>query len=114
MTENISALEYGKSLGLYLKMVVSVSTFDDYNSFFNIYSEYEEACRRIMVLTPYEDLEEVNDSNPSEKFKRGILIDGSFWLEDYPLTINPSKINLEEVTLDKETIRFIESQRSIK
>lgn len=114
MTEKINALKYGKSLGLYLKMVVSVSTFDDYNSFFNIYSEYEEACRRIMVLTPYKDLEEVNDSNPSEKFKSGILVDGSYWLNDYPLTTNPSKINLEEVTLDEETMKFIESQRSIK
>lgn len=111
MENYIKAKEYGEKHGLYLKIVTSVSNFEDYNSFFNIYSEYEEACRRILVLTPFKELEEVYDNNPSEKFKKGVLIDGNYWLEQYPLIINPNKIELEEIYLSKEDIDYIKSQK---
>ena len=57
--EYINAIEAAKKYNLYLKAVVSVKSFDSYNSFFNIYDKSEEPCRRIIVLTKSKELEEV-------------------------------------------------------
>lgn len=111
MSFNISAKKYGEDKGLYLKIVTAVSNFQDYNSFFNIYSEYEEACRRILLLTPYKDLEEVYDISDSAKFRSGVLVEGNYWLDEYPLITNPNKINLDEVKISEETVKFIEEQK---
>ena len=101
----IKALDLAKELGFHLKLVTSVTTFENYNSFFNIYESYDEYCRRIVVLTPYEALEEVYDFNPAENLKEPILLDGNLWLKEYPLTTNPSTINLEHILVDKDQIK---------
>lgn len=100
--KTIKLNEIAKELGLYLKIVVSNKFFDTYNSFFNIFSETEEPCRRIVVLTPYKELEEVDDRNPGEAIINPILVDGSIWIKEYPLTVNPNKINLDQIEVSQE------------
>lgn len=103
---NIKAIDLAKELGLYLKVVVSTRTFDSYNSFYNIYGESEEPCRRIVVLTPYKDLEEVIDEKPSEKIEKYEVHHGNVWLQEYPLTTNPKNINLEDILVKKDKIKI--------
>ena len=45
----IKAIKAAKDLNLYLKVVTSTKSFENYNSFFNIYGDFEEPCRRIIV-----------------------------------------------------------------
>jgi hypothetical protein len=106
----IKALEVAKELNLYLKIVTTTASFENYNSFFNIYSEMEEPCRRVAVLTPYKDLEEITEldlSKPIEKLK---IIDNNLWIEEYPLTTNPETIKLEEIFIPKETYNIIKTE----
>ena len=100
--EYISALEVAKKHKLFLKVVTSVTTFDNYNSFFNIFTETEEYCRRILVLTKFKELEEVNEKDPSSSITEPILIEGNIWIMEFPLTTNPNKINLEEIEVSEE------------
>ncbi|MDS0524597.1 hypothetical protein NNC19_02830 [Clostridium sp. SHJSY1] len=108
----IKALDVADKLGLYLKIVTTTSSFENYNSFFNIYTDMEEPCRRVAVLTPYKDLEEVTEvdlSKPIEKLK---IIDNNLWIEEYPLTVNPKTIKLEDIYIPEETCDVI--KKSIK
>ncbi|MGV3024585.1 hypothetical protein ACED96_02565 [Clostridium thermobutyricum] len=89
---------------LFLKIVVSVGSFDNYNSFFNIYSEYEDACRRILVLTPYKELEEVNEFDKNKKIDTPIEHEGNLWIKEYNILTNPEKINLDEIDIEEELI----------
>jgi len=98
----INATDVAKELGLYLKIVISTKGFENYNSFFNIFSEMDEPCRRIVVLTPYKDLEEVNEDDPNNPIKKYTTIDGNLWIEEYSLRQNPSKILLEDVKIPEE------------
>jgi len=98
----IKACELAKELGLYLKLVTSNKFFDTYNPFFNIFDEVEEPCRRILVLTPYKELEEVNDKNPADPITEPLFIEGNIWIKEYPLTTNPNKLNLEEIEISEE------------
>ena len=98
----IKAKEVAEELGLYLKVVTSTSFFDTYNSFFNIFGEVEEPCRRIVVLTPYEELEEVTDENPDKEIINPIIVNKNIWIKEFPLTTNPNKINLEEIEISEE------------
>lgn len=107
MNNHIKAKDLAKQLGLYLKVVTSVKAFDNYNSFFNIYDQSDEPCRRIVVLTPYEDLEEVYDENPDEAITSPKFVDDSLWLEEYPLTTNPKNISLDEVCIDEILIKSL-------
>lgn len=95
--EYISVKDAAKEYGLFLKVVTSVKKFDSYNSFFNIYDEYEEACRRIVILTKNENLEEVYDESSNEEINEGKIIDGDIWVKDYSLLINPEKIDLNQL-----------------
>ncbi|MGL4876075.1 MAG: hypothetical protein ACRC30_15660 [Clostridium sp.] len=97
--------EIEEKYGLYLKMVISMGEFDNYNRFFNIYSEYEEACRRILVLTPYKELEEVNEFDKDKKITKPIKHEGNLWIREYELLQNPNKINLDEIEIDEEFIK---------
>ncbi|MGG7177568.1 hypothetical protein ACQPU1_08255 [Clostridium paraputrificum] len=101
----INLIEAGKKLGLYPKIVTSTKSFDNYNSFFNIFWEAEEPCRRIVVLTPYEELEEIDDRSPGEDIIKYEIIDGNIWIEEYPLTTNPDKIILENIKISKEIVK---------
>ena len=98
----VKAIDVAKELGLYLKVVTSTKSFDNYNSFFNIFTEMDEPCRRIIVLTPYQELEEVNDNYPSKPINKNEIIDGNLWIEEYSLSQNPSKISIEDVKIPEE------------
>lgn len=109
MDENfISALELSEKLNLYLKITTSIKSFDTYNSFYNIYSESDEPCRRIVVLTSYEKLEEVYDETPDKPLDDIIMIDGNVWVKEYPLTTNPKNIDLSEIYIRKNKVKEIE------
>ena len=100
--DNISAIDLAKELNLYLKIVTATSTFESYNSFFNIYDQYEEACRRIVVLTPYKDLEEIDDKDSDNKIVENSIIDGNVWLKEFSLLVNPNTIDLNDITISKD------------
>lgn len=98
--EYMNAIEAAHKYNLLLKIVTSVKSFDSYNSFFNIYDESEEPCRRIAVLTKTKELEEVYDVNPAEKISKCKIVDGVIWLKDYSLLISPNKIDLSDLIVD--------------
>lgn len=102
--KKVSILEVAKELCLIAKVVTSVKYYDNYNSFFNIYSENEEYCRRVVVLTPYEELEEVDDEDPSQEISGIKVVDGNAWIKTYPLTTNPNKILLEEILISEDDV----------
>lgn len=102
--EYINAVEAAEKYNLFLKVVTSVKSFDSYNSFFNIYDEYEEACRRIAVLTKTKDLEEVYDENSTEKINECKVVDGNIWIKEYSLLLSPEKIDLSNLIVDKNLV----------
>lgn len=102
--EYIKVIEAAEKYNLFLKVVTSVGNFESYNSFFNIYDEYEEACRRIVVLTKTKDLEEVYDENPTETINECKIVEGNIWVKDYSLLINPDKIDLTNLIVDKQLV----------
>lgn len=103
--EYIKVIEAAEKYNLYLKVVTAVRSFESYNSFFNIYDEYEEACRRIVVLTKIEDLEEVYDEDPNCAIDECKIIEGNIWIKDYSLLTNPDKIDLTNLVVDKQLVR---------
>lgn len=103
----VSAKELAKELEIYLKVVTSTKSFDNYNSFFNIFSQSEEYCRRVVVLTPYEELEEVEDYNADKPIITDEIIDGNLWLKEYPLIINPKNIDLENIFISKSLVKAV-------
>jgi hypothetical protein len=103
-TGYISAKEAAKKYNLFLKVVTSVKSFDSYNSFFNIYDMNEEPCRRIVVLTKTEELEEVYDETPTEKIDKCKIIDGNIWIKDYSLLTNPKKIDLSNLIVQEKLV----------
>ena len=105
--EYMNAIEAAKKYNLFLKVIVSVKSFDSYNSFFNIYEESEEPCRRIAVLTKTKELEEVYDENPNEKVDECKIVDGNIWLKDYSLLVNPDKIDLCNLIISKRLVEEI-------
>lgn len=102
--EYMNALEAANKYNLFLKVVTSVRSFDSYNSFFNIYDEAEEPCRRIAVLTKTKELEEVYDENSTEKIEKCKIVDGNIWIKDYSLLVNPNKIDLSDLVVDKKLV----------
>ncbi len=102
--EYINAIEAAKKYNLFLKVVTSVKSFDSYNSFFNIYDEAEEPCRRIVVLTKTSELEEVYDENPTEKLEECKIVDENIWIKDYSLLVIPDKIDLSDLMVDKKLV----------
>ena len=102
--EYINAIEAAKKYNLFLKVVTSVKSFDSYNSFFNIYDEAEEPCRRIVVLTKNKELEEVYDENPTEKIDECKIVDGNIWIKDYSLLVSPDKIDLSDLIINKKLV----------
>ena len=104
--EYINAIEAAKKYNLLLKVVTSVKSFDSYNSFFNIYNETEEPCRRIVVLTKNKELEEVYDENPTEKIDKCKIVDENIWIKDYSLLVNPNKIDFADLILQSHPSHF--------
>ena len=102
--EYMNALEAAKKYNLFLKVVTSVKSFDSYNSFFNIYDESEESCRRIVVLTKTKELEEVYDENPNEKVEECKIVNGNIWISDYSLLVSPDKIDFSNLIVHKRLV----------
>ncbi|WP_238948000.1 hypothetical protein [Clostridium sp. YIM B02569] len=102
--ELIKAIEAAERYNLFLKVVTSVRSYDSYNSFFNIYDEHEEACRRIVVLTKTKELEEVYDEDPTEEIKECKIVQGNLWIKDYSLLTNLDKINLSSLYVIKNLV----------
>lgn len=113
--EFVRAIDLAKELNLYLKIVTATNTFESYNSFFNIYEQYEEACRRIAVLTPYKELEEIYDEESGSEIIKNSIIDGNVWLKEFSLLIDPNTIDIKEIKLTKdETNKIKEALLTIK
>lgn len=105
-TEYVNAQKTAEEKGLYLKIATSVRNFDSYNSFYNIYGESEEPCRRIAILTKNEILEEVyEDGEKEEPITECRIVDDNIWLKDYTLLDNPDKIDLSELVVSKELVQ---------
>ncbi|SHI64470.1 hypothetical protein SAMN02745163_00552 [Clostridium cavendishii DSM 21758] len=104
MKNEVKAAEIAMELGLYLKVVTSIKSFENFNSFFNIYTDCDEPCRRVVILTKDNLIEEVYDENPSEPISKDKLIDGNLWLDEYPLTKNPNAIEKENISVDRELV----------
>ncbi|MBP1889629.1 hypothetical protein J2Z53_001212 [Clostridium moniliforme] len=100
----INIVEAAKELGLKVKLVTAVKSFDTYNSFFNIYGEEEEPCRRIVILTSDSEVEEVYDEDPSKKINNIENISGNIWVKEFPLTTNPKNIKFEDIHILKEEV----------
>ncbi|MDO5516785.1 MAG: hypothetical protein Q4F66_04470 [Clostridium sp.] len=104
--EYVNAQKIAEENGLILKIATSVRNFDSYNSFYNIYGESEEPCRRIAIITRNEMLEEVyEDSEKEEPVTEGRIVDDSIWLKDYTLLDNPDKIDLSELMVSRELVQ---------
>ncbi|SFC27913.1 hypothetical protein [Clostridium uliginosum] len=97
----INAMDAANEYGLYLKVVTSVKSFDTYNSFFNIFDQQDEPCRRIVMLTRDKQLEEVYDENPTEDVDSNKMIDDNIWIKSFSLLINPNKIELGDIVVSK-------------
>lgn len=108
----INVLDVAKELGLSAKIVTSVKSFDNYNSFFNIYSDNEEPCRRIVILTKDEYIEEVYDEDSTKEVIPMEEKDGNIWIKGFPLTTNPNSIKLEEIFILKELVEKFKSENS--
>lgn len=106
----INVLDVAKELGLSAKIVTSVKSFDNYNSFFNIYSDNEEPCRRIVILTKDEYIEEVYDEDSTKEVIPMEEKDGNIWIKEFPLTTNPNSIKLEEIFILKELVEKFKSE----
>ena len=103
--EYINAQKAAEENALFLKVATSVRNFESYNSFYNIYGESEEPCRRIAILTKNEILEEVyEDMEKEEPITEGRIVDGNIWLKDYSLLDNPEKLDLSELKVSKELV----------
>lgn len=103
--EYINAKKAAEENGLFLKVATSVRNFESYNSFYNIYGESEEPCRRIAILTKNEILEEVyEDMEKEEPITEGRIVDGNIWIKDYSLLDNPEKLDLSELKVSKELL----------
>lgn len=100
--EYINALKAAEENGLFLKIVTSVRNFDSYNSFYNIYGESEEPCRRIAIITKNSIIEEVYENDDENEISQCKIIDDNLWLKDYSLLTNPEKIDISELQVPKE------------
>ena len=103
--EYVNAQKTAEENGLFLKIATSDRNLDSYNSFYNIYGESEEPCRRIVVLTKNEILEEVYEDSPGEEsIAECRIVDGNIWLKDYTLLDNPKNIDLSSLMVPKELV----------
>ena len=109
--DKISALKAAEENGLYLKIVTSVRSFDSYNSFYNIYGESEEPCRRIAVITRNSNLEEVYEEQDESELLQCKIIDDNLWIKDYSLLTNPDKIDLSELQIPREILEKFKEEK---
>lgn len=100
----ITAIDAAKEYNLYLKVVTSIKTFDTYNSFFNIFDQFDDACRRIVVLTKYKQLEEVYEEDSTSDVDSSKIIDGCIYLKSASLLTRPDKIDFTNLLVNKDLV----------
>jgi len=102
----MKALDLAKEIGYKLKIVTSIGLFDNYDMFHNIFEQYEEPCRRVIVLTKEENLTEVY-----EKENATLPFDnlGHIWIKEFPIILPFEKIILDDIFLDDNEISLIKA-----
>ncbi len=103
----VKLIDVAKKLYLNVKIVVSIKAFDIFNAIFIIYGEDDEPCRRLVILTKDENIEEVYDENPGEAITPGMVVDDNIWIKEYPLTTNPNKIDIDDIEITDEVYKKI-------
>ena len=109
--EYVNAQKTAEENGLFLKIATSVRNFESYNSFYNIYGESEEPCRRIAVLTKNNIIEEVYESDENSELSDGRIVDGNLWIKEYSLLTNPDKIDLSHLEVSKKLLQRLISEK---
>jgi hypothetical protein len=106
MCENyIKAIDAVKQYGLYLKVATSTKLYGYHTKYYDLYADEEEPCRKVVVLTPYKELEEVCEQNSSKPIETNVIIDGSIWLKEYSLGVDPKNINFDDLLVQKELVQ---------
>ena len=102
----MKAVDLAKTLGYELKIVTSIGLFDNYDMFHNIFEQYEEPCRRVVVMTKDENLKEVyevkNKVIPFETL-------GNIWIKEFPILTSFKDILLEDIELKEEEVDLIKA-----
>lgn len=98
--------EIAKEKGYFLKIVTSMGLFDNYDMFHNIFEQYEEPCRRLLILTKDENLEEVYEKEIKEYPSK---LEDIIYLKEFPINcsygiIKETEFTLEEIEKIKELI----------
>lgn len=102
----MKAIDLAEQLGYNLKIVTSIGLFDNYDMFHNIFEQYEEPCRRLIVMTKDPNLQEVYEIKTSEFPLENL---GNIWIKEFPILTPYSQINLNEITLSQPEIEFIKT-----
>ena len=104
--ELINVKEIIKNLDYQLKVVTSIGLFDSYDMSHNIYEQYEEPCRRILVMTKEATLEEVyEEENRLLPFSSY----GHIWIKEFPTTMLLSEIDLDNIYITTEEYNLIKT-----
>lgn len=100
----VNAKDEAEKNNLFLKVVTTVKSFDNYNSFYNIYDSFEDAVRRVAVITKNENLEEVYDND--EDLSNGPIIVGDcIWIKEYSLLEKIENIDLDTLVISEGLIK---------
>ena len=102
----INAKELAQNSGYILKVVTSIGLFDNYDMFHNIFEQYEEPCRRMIVLTKDSNLEEVYEKKDSNL---PFVSYGNICIKEFPITMTINEIDLDNIYLTKEEYGLIET-----
>lgn len=104
--ELINVKEIIKNSDYVLKIVTSIGLFDNYDMFHNIYEQYEEPCRRIVVMTKETSLEEVyEEKNKLLPFSSY----GHIWIKEFPIAMSFSEIDLDNIYITSEEYSLIKT-----
>ncbi len=104
--ELINVKEIIKNSDYILKIVTSIGLFDNYDMSHNIYEQYEEPCRRIVVMTKETNLEEVYEvANKLLPFSSY----GHIWIKEFPTTMSLSEIDLDNIYITTEEYNLIKT-----
>ena len=61
-------------------------------------------AEELLFLLKTKELEEVYDENPTEKVEECKIVDGNIWIKDYSLLVNPDKIDLSDLIINKKLV----------
>lgn len=81
-----------------LRVVTSIGLFDNYDMFHNIYEQYEEPCRRILIITRDSRLEEVYEERQAFPFSSL----GNIWIKEFPINTPIESIDLNSIYINQE------------